>query len=111
MQRETTTFTPEGTTDVFTLKTYLTQLEKRQIESLFATVKDANAAGSEMINVYAAMQDKTIEILVTKLNDITDSKVILDTVLNYPATVFASFYEKVKSITDGTEKKTASATS
>lgn len=110
MQRETITFTPEGTNDVFTLKTYLTQLEKREIEKVFATVKDANAQGTEMINVYASMQDKTIELLVVKLNEITDSKVILETVLNYPSTVFASFYDKVKSITDGDQKKTNSAT-
>ena len=110
MQRETITFTPEGSTDVFTIKTYLTQLEKREVEKVYSMTADKlpeNEKGNNLnLAIYNLMQNETIKALVVKMNEETDGEKIVNAVLNYPSNIFASFYAKIKDISDGTQKKT-----
>ena len=112
--RPTKTFTPEGSKDVFIIKTYATAQDKRDVqESYDLQVAKLPPEQREMTSkVYAALQDASIKMMLVSINDKVDGQDVdgtpfdsLKFLLALPSDQFDAVFAQIKESLDGEKKR------
>lgn len=108
MERDTLTFTIPETTIEVVMHTYLTEREKRAVQTAYMTETENELSKKDYLKVYEKLQDLTLKAVIVSVGGQKDGDAgfsLIDFVLNLPSTQFKALYDKVKEIADG-EKKT-----